>query len=40
MDIANALSWSAVFSLAQAVAGVVGLVVQYKIWRRLKDAGV
>lgn len=37
MDIANALSWSAVFSLAQAVAGVVGLVVQYKIWRRLKD---
>jgi len=37
MDIANALSWSAVFSLAQSVAGVVGLVVQYKIWRRLKD---
>jgi len=37
MDIANSMSWSAVLTLAQAVAGMLGLVVQYKIWRRLKD---
>eukprot|EP00913_Durusdinium_trenchii_P004237 g3928.t1 len=37
MDIANALSWIAVLSLAQSLAGLVGLVVQYKVWRRLKD---
>ena len=37
MDIANSMSWSAVLTLAQTVAGMLGLVVQYKIWRRLKD---
>ena len=36
MDIANSMSWSAVLTLAQAGAAILGLIVQYKMWRRLK----
>eukprot|EP00439_Symbiodinium_sp_Y106_P069054 s2355_g11.t2 len=36
-DIANTISRGAAQSMAQALAAFVGLVVQYKIWRRLKD---
>ena len=34
---ANTISRGAAQSMAQALAAFVGLVVQYKVWRRLKD---
>mmetsp|Transcript_29060 Transcript_29060/g.67368 ORF Transcript_29060/g.67368 Transcript_29060/m.67368 type:complete len:884 (+) Transcript_29060:30-2681(+) len=36
-DIANTISRGAAQSMAQALAAFLGLVVQYKVWRRLKD---